>query len=338
MSDVPKTYASLRGAVRKLLREVEGDAGPARMKQYHRTGEMIHSHVLLHEARAEYGKEVLQRLASDLKRGERRLYEMVEVYRAYPILRPAAKLRWSHYVILSGVKDEALRKAYEETAAQRSWSRRTLREQIAQGVFEDEGGGLADGWDQREPPVPRRGRPYTYRVKAVSDRGVVLDLGMRAELELLWDEHLLVNTDSATAKAWQVGDVVTTKRAREGALYSLRKGDARRLYTFKAEVIRVVDGDTVWMKLDYGFRFALPWRVRLRGVDAPELDTAEGAAAKTWVEDRLGSASTVVITTSEVGKFGRYIADVFYGEGKSVRGVAEEGGYLNGEMVREGVG
>jgi len=44
-----------------------------------------------------------------------------------------------------------------------------------------------------------------------------------------------------------------------------------------------------------------------------------------------------VITTMKVGMYGRYIADVFYGGGRSAGTVAERGRYLNAEMVEEGV-
>jgi endonuclease YncB( thermonuclease family) len=85
-------------------------------------------------------------------------------------------------------------------------------------------------------------------------------------------------------------------------------------------------------------------------VDAPELPTDEGEEAKAWVEERLNHVAFVVMTTTKVGMYGRYIADVFYPPSRSLRGtgrrmgggykvenIAAKGRYLNGEMVEAGM-
>ena len=99
----------------------------------------------------------------------------------------------------------------------------------------------------------------------------------------------------------------------------------------------MVDGDTVWVKVDHGFKFWQPQKIRFRGVDAPELPSDDGEVAKAWVEERLAGIGSVVITTSKVGMYGRYIADVFYRNGSGFGRVAKRGRYLNAEMVREGM-
>ncbi len=45
----------------------------------------------------------------------------------------------------------------------------------------------------------------------------------------------------------------------------------------------LIDGDTVWLDIDCGFRVWTRQKVRLRGIDAPELPTAEGQRAKDFV-------------------------------------------------------
>ena len=88
----------------------------------------------------------------------------------------------------------------------------------------------------------------------------------------------------------------------DGNLYSVKPGENGRLYTFKARVERVVDGDTLWVKVDYGFKFRQPVKIRLRGIDSAELSTVEGERAKVWVTDRLSVVPFVVITTTKGGK------------------------------------
>ena len=334
MSKPVTTYTSLRSAVRKMLREGEEAGAKKRVARYYRIGTMIDSHVLVKEGRAEYGKEVVQRLANDLAVGYQRLYEMWSVRRAYRIFRPGGKLAWAHYVALARIEDERVRSAYEARAERSSWSRQTLRDRIREGRLEAGNGELVTDWDASEPPTPRRGVPYTYRVKEASGTWLLLDLGMGAE-------HGLVLKENAPCEP---GDVVKTRV--NGELHEVEPGDDADLHTFRAEVTRVVDGDTFWAKVDYGFRFRQPWKVRLRGVDAPELPTEEGERAKAWVAARLSGLPFVVITTTKVGMYGRYIADVFYpssprlrrtGGGEKVENVAQRGRYLNGEMVEEGV-
>jgi endonuclease YncB( thermonuclease family) len=110
----------------------------------------------------------------------------------------------------------------------------------------------------------------------------------------------------------------------------------------------------------HSFRFYQPWKVRLRGLDAPELPAADGEIAKAWLEERLNEQPFVVITTTKVGMYGRYITDVFCPPplklppspiglprtGRRTSGgrvawsatqVAKRGRYLNGVMVTEGV-
>lgn len=189
-----------------------------------------------------------------------------------------------------------------------------LRDRIKASVLQDANGRLKGNWGASVAPTPRRGTPYTYRVKDVSGKSMLLDLGMGVEHEL----------ELNRGSPFKAGD--TVKVERERGMYTTKPGDHRRLYAFKAAVMRVVDGDTVWVKVDHGFKFWQPQKIRFRGVDAPELPSDEGEAAKAWVEERLAGIGSVVITTSKVGMYGRYIADVFVGRR-----------YLNGEMVEKGM-
>jgi len=66
-------------------------------------------------------------------------------------------------------------------------------------------------------------------------------------------------------------------------------------YTYAATVDRIVDGDTLWCSIDLGFGIAVREKLRLRGINCPELGTPEGERAKKFVEKLLPAGSGIVI-------------------------------------------
>lgn len=89
-------------------------------------------------------------------------------------------------------------------------------------------------------------------------------------------------------------------------------------YTYFAAVQRVVDGDTYDLEIDLGFRSRVDMRVRLWGVNTPEVrgpDRERGLAATQFVRDTLASCHPRIIVTTEreaggFDNFGRYLASV----------------------------
>ena len=107
----------------------------------------------------------------------------------------------------------------------------------------------------------------------------------------------------------------------------------RKPYTYPAEVLHVADGDTVDALLDCGFGLTTVETLRLRGIDTPELSLLAGQRARQFVIERLTGAS-VVVTTTRTGKYGRYIADLFYLPGAAdPHSVIDKGAYLNRELL-----
>lgn len=92
------------------------------------------------------------------------------------------------------------------------------------------------------------------------------------------------------------------------------------LYTYRATVTKVYDGDTITVDIDLGFGVVMREQsVRLLGIDAPELRGEErqhGLASRSFVADRLSIGSVVVIKTvkDKKEKYGRYLGTVFYGD------------------------
>jgi len=90
------------------------------------------------------------------------------------------------------------------------------------------------------------------------------------------------------------------------------------IYIYKAELIRVVDGDTVELMIDLGFSQFTKQTMRLYGIDAPELRTAAGKAAKAWLWEALQPLEAIYVQTIQLktkakrDKYGRFLA-VLYG-------------------------
>jgi micrococcal nuclease len=66
----------------------------------------------------------------------------------------------------------------------------------------------------------------------------------------------------------------------------------------------VHDGDTVNCKLDVGFDLTVYVRVRVNGINAPELSTAEGKAARDYAQTLLPSGTDVEVVSLGWDKFG----------------------------------
>ncbi len=85
------------------------------------------------------------------------------------------------------------------------------------------------------------------------------------------------------------------------------------IYIRRARLIRVIDGDTYEMRIDLGYRVEGRFHIRVRGLDAPELDTPAGHEAKALAE-RLFAAHPdriVVQSYKDRQSFARWVADVY---------------------------
>ena len=85
------------------------------------------------------------------------------------------------------------------------------------------------------------------------------------------------------------------------------------MYNYKAKINRVIDGDTVNLTIDLGFRLTYTANCRLAGINAPEMKgitMAKGMAAKDYLEDLLGFAECT-IDSKELDKYGRPVVVIW---------------------------
>lgn len=109
------------------------------------------------------------------------------------------------------------------------------------------------------------------------------------------------------------------------------------MYEYKAILDRVVDGDTLDLIIDMGFKMTTNQRIRLANINTPETygqkhDSEEykaGMRAKEFVINRLQENGNVgkINTSKLTGKYGRYIGVIWLADSETS---------LNDELVQKG--
>lgn len=102
-------------------------------------------------------------------------------------------------------------------------------------------------------------------------------------------------------------------------------------YQYRAEVVRWVDGDTVDLKVDLGFKLTHTGRFRLDGIDTPERGAPGYAEATAFCNRECPPGTTVLIDSDPpMEKYGRYLV--------TVRFLAERGlDSMNSRLLRNGL-
>lgn len=110
-------------------------------------------------------------------------------------------------------------------------------------------------------------------------------------------------------------------------------------YVFKARVLDAVDGDTLALDIQCGFKMLREQEhIRLAKINAPEITTKKGKEVHLYVRDRLMKARGVVVKTEKADDYGRYLGHVFYSfESDQVGEVYARGVYLNDELLKKGM-
>ena len=303
---VPSSY-------RKLLAEIVGLCDGARRTLVHAHWEIGKRIVQIEQdgaARAAYGAGLLVRLSEDLTRergvgfSPSSIKRFRQFYLLHPKGAPAHLLTWAHHAELLTVRDRKTRLLLEKRADERGMTRDELRKLIRErrGIGKGDRGEVAGG----TPLVPKKGQLGLYQIRSGADVGwprsgaLVFDHGFRFYDAL----------DDTQARGLAAGDFV---EERDGKLvkvdYAKRPG-----YTYTAYLQEVIDGDTLWVALDAGLGGIARQKLRLRGIDCPEIDTPEGKTAKVFVETVLDGISSLTVYTSRNATHDRYEADVFFND------------------------
>jgi micrococcal nuclease len=88
------------------------------------------------------------------------------------------------------------------------------------------------------------------------------------------------------------------------------------MFSYYAKILKVVDGDTLKLDLDLGFRCHIFETVRLARLDTPEVVNYEATGivdpAKSYIENNLPVGSFCVVQITRQEKYGRWLAELFY--------------------------
>lgn len=333
-----RLLADIEGVYRRANAEAKQVVNLVLVKAYWDIGKRIVTVEQKNKLHAQYGAALLENLSKDLSEkygsgfSDRNLRNMRQFYVAYPIWQAPAKLDWTRYKILSTIEDKKNREFYERKAIQEDWTSRELTARLREDGIKRVS---LDG--RRQKPSPKtfvkleatRGQLYTYMIADVSAQEVFVDCGFNTVRKVI--PH--------GAGTLAVGAIVVS--ATEKGTYTLTPvpKDTSALYTYKAEVRKIIDADTLRVKIDLGFDTFSYRKLRLRGIDCPEIATAAGRRAKRFVEKLLMPSPFIIVKTckDKTDKYDRYLADIYFKQGEpDPAKVAAEGEFLNQRLLDEG--
>ena len=90
------------------------------------------------------------------------------------------------------------------------------------------------------------------------------------------------------------------------------------------EVVKIVDGDTLDVVLDLGFSVRVKSRVRLAGIDTPEMaskdlgDRERARAARQFVQAWIAQGGQLRARTTKDDKYGRMLAELVREDGATI--------------------
>ena len=296
-----RTYQALLNDIAELYTETRASV----VKMYWAIGQRIVEVEQEGVGRSVYGGRLIPRLSADLTKrfgvgfSVSNLHRMKTLYQQSKIFSPAGKLTWSHQAELLSLPV----KLQQRLAAQAS-NRELTRDEL-RALVQRERARLTPAHPTHDRPAsppklltPKHGTIGVFQIQTFAGQRCV-DLGFEAYRAL------------TPAQAQRLADGDLVRRAVDGALHADAETGTTDLYTYAAQVLRVVDGDTLWTAIA-----VIPgeWRkekLRLRGIDCPELGTAAGEVAKRYVQAQVAQATAVVVTTTKPDKWDRYLSDVY---------------------------
>lgn len=288
------------------------------------------------QMRAAYGSALIPKLSEVLSEkfgpgfSERTLQKMRHFYTHHSIPPTSAKLGWSDYVELMPVKDGKMRKRLEHRILKEGLKSYEIRQEVRRLRLEKQEEPEASS---STPVSPKIVTPLKYPT------GLKLNTFLLSSLKVkLKDGDFLI--DCGFFVSWPV-----TK----AALKTINVTDGMS-YTYAATVDRVVDGDTLLVLIEVGFGIIVHDRLRLRGINCPEVSTPEGIKAKRFVEKLLPAGSTIVLQSHKCRTdiYGRFVADVLFIRTPGRQGakatvfenaaaIIKDGTYLNQLLLDEGL-
>ncbi|MGJ4788813.1 DUF1016 N-terminal domain-containing protein [Leptospira koniambonensis] len=260
-------------------------------------------------------KGISKELKKTIPKGfsERMLFYAYKFYHVYGDSKLNPKLSWSHYRSLASVSDDSLRKKLEIESIRNNWNRDELAMRIR------------EAGELRQARMTRWKRPsgelFHYKVREMNQKPkkYSLDLGF----------YIYHNLEKG--RKYKEGEVYKVSNIRNSWKLTRANIPISATYCYSGEIERVIDGDTLLVRIDLGFEKEIRQRIRLSGVWAWELDSEEGKSSFHQLSEKLPVGTKVIVKTKTKDIYGRYVGDVLYSNARDVD-IFREGIYLNEEL------
>lgn len=89
------------------------------------------------------------------------------------------------------------------------------------------------------------------------------------------------------------------------------------MYKYNAQVLKVIDGDTLDLFIDLGFKVGFNTRIRMIGIDTPEKNFPYGKVVKNYLINLL-EGKTIYLDVTKKDKYGRYLGLVYLNESDNI--------------------
>jgi len=127
------------------------------------------------------------------------------------------------------------------------------------------------------------------------------------------------------------------KSKKEGLIEVSSEIKARSPYIFFAELVKVVDGDTVILNADLGFNIQTKITARLAGIDVPETGSPGSEQTRKFVETRL-TKNNLIVESRTKDKYGRYLVYIYYHRSATkFEDILRSGRVINEELIKNGL-
>ncbi len=321
LSGYKKLLEEVQKAILKTEQNIVQTVNRQKVEMCWRIGKIVDEHLVKND-RAEYGKKLFTELAKDTAIAERTLYQMRAFYKAYPKLpKDENGLNWSHYRSLAAVKDSEKRKYLEDLTVTQNLDSKDLQQEISKSKPRTKLKSVKKFTFQR-------GKLFSYKLAKFADTdSAFVDCGFGIFTE--------VKTDLENA-----GEILQSVKKGQGFALKKSTRNLHQLYTYKAFLEKVVDGDTLHVTLDLGFKIRHKEILRLGKINAPELKTDAGKKSCEALKKILQDVPFLIIKTNKTDIYGRYIAEVFFDEAKQendAQKVADSGVYLSQLLLDRGL-
>ncbi|MFT7538543.1 MAG: micrococcal nuclease [Lysobacterales bacterium] len=329
---------TIRDVLSEGIVEAQRRVDYERLRAYWGIGRVIEQTVKASNGDLDLDEALYNRISEDVKRHLNldmsldTIRRTIQFSREYTVFPKNTPLTFTHYLSLMRVHDKRRRISLERKDIKEEMSAMVLKQKVVEIIHDNK----PLDTSKKNNLILKRGEPYVYYVQSYKDikgkESNWIDCGFKINLNLN-DARC-----SSNIKRYVDGRriIAVTKTNNVFCIKETRLKKNLE-HTYKASVIRVVDGDTIDVLIDVGFNIITHQRLRLKGINTPEITTATGRRAMIFLTEYLSKNPLIIIRTHKSGMYGRWLADIFTKEGSDDPYlIARKGVYLNQLLLDEG--